>query len=131
MIINKRWSLKFPNWIICVEIITEIIARCQIVFWKSRRVILTAKTGKNLALMCENWKWPLVSLTSIISAFTWPNIKSKDSFEILRTSRFHNLPYFLNVVKIWWRYCLKTNHQVFLWTCITMTRNWRFRGTKP
>ena len=79
----------------------------------------------------ENWKWPLVNLTSDISASTWPNIKSKDSFEILRTSRFHNLPYFLNVVKIWWRYCLKTNRQVFLWTCITMTRNWRFRGTKP
>ena len=33
---------------------------------------------------CENWKWPLVSLTSIISASTWPNVKSKDSFEILK-----------------------------------------------
>ena len=69
---------------------------------------------------------------SVISASTWPNIKSKDSFEILRTSRFHNLPYFLNVVKIWRRYCLKMNSQFFLWTWfITMTRNWLFRGTKP
>ena len=48
---------------------------------------------------CENWKWPLVSLTSNISASTWPNFKSKDSFEILRTCSFQNWPYFL--VKIW------------------------------
>ena len=30
---------------------------------------------------CENWKWPLVSLTSNISASTLPNVKSKDSFK--------------------------------------------------
>ena len=48
---------------------------------------------------CENWKWPLVSLTSNISASTWPNFKSKDSFEILRTCSFQNWPYFLNLAK--------------------------------
>ena len=53
-------------------------------------------------------KGPLVSLTSNIPASTWPNIKSKDSFEILRTSKFQNWPYFLNLVKIWGSYCPKT-----------------------
>ena len=47
-----------------------------------------------------------MSLTSIFSASTWPNIKSKVSFEILRTSRFQNWPYFLNLLKIWGSYIL-------------------------
>ena len=69
---------------------------------------------------CENWKWPLVCLGPNISASTQPKYKIKDSFEILRTSRFQNWPYFLDLVKIWWRYCQKTNCIVFLWTrCIT------------
>ena len=49
-----------------------------------------------------------MSVTSIFSASTWSNIKSGDSFEILRTSRFQNLPYFLNLDKIWGSYCKKT-----------------------
>ena len=57
---------------------------------------------------CENWKWPLVSLTSIFTASTWSIIKSRDSFEILRTCRFKNWPYFLNLVKIWGSYCQET-----------------------
>ena len=57
----------------------------------------------------EKWNWPLVSLTSIFSASSCPNIKSKVSFEILRTSRFQNWLYFLNLVKIWGSYCQKTN----------------------
>ena len=55
-----------------------------------------------------------MSLTSIFSASTWSNIKSKDSFEILRTSRFQNWPYFLNLVKIWGSYCQKTKKKKFL-----------------
>ena len=53
-----------------------------------------------------------MSLTLIFSASTWPNIKSKVSFEILRTSRFKNWPYFLNLVKIWGSYCQKQNFQI-------------------
>ena len=62
---------------------------------------------------CENWKWPLVSLTSIFTASTWSIIKSRDSFEILRTCRFKNWPYFLNLVKIWGSYCQKTKKKKF------------------
>ena len=69
-----------------------------------------------ITLKCENWKWPLLSLTSIFSASSWPNVKSKDSFEKLRTSRFQNWPSFLNLVKIWGSYCQNTKVQVFLWT---------------
>ena len=65
---------------------------------------------------CENWKWPLVSFTSIFSASSWPNVKSRVSFEILRTSRFQNWPSFLNLVKIWGSYCQKTNWKVFFGT---------------
>ena len=68
---------------------------------------------------CENWKWPLVSKSLNISASTWPKLKIKVSFEILRTSRFQNWPSFLNLMKIWGRYCQKTNWEVFSWTpCI-------------
>ena len=63
---------------------------------------------------CENWKWPLVWLSPNISASTQPKFKIKDSFEILRTSRFQNWSYFLNLVKIWWKYWPKTNCCVFL-----------------
>ena len=73
---------------------------------------------------CENWKWPLVWLSPNISASTWPKFKIKDSFEILRTSRFQNSPYFLNLVEIWWRYCPKTNCQVFLWTPCMFNSFW-------
>ena len=70
---------------------------------------------------CENWKWPLMCSNPNISASTWPKLKIKDSFEILRTSRFQNWPYFLNLVKIWWRYWQKTNCLLFLWTrCIIL-----------
>ena len=72
--------------------------------------------------ICENWKWPLVCSNPNNSASTWQKFKIKDSFEILRTSRFQNWPYFLDLVKILWRYCQKTNCQVFLWTpCIFFT----------
>ena len=73
---------------------------------------------KNFSLcnFWDNWKWPLVCFNPNISASTWPKSKVKDSFEILRTSRFQNWPYFLNLVKIWWRYWQKTNCIVFLWT---------------
>ena len=58
----------------------------------------------------------LVCSSPNISASTWPKLKIKDSFEILRTSRFQNCPSFLNLVKIWGSYCQKTNCIVFLWT---------------
>ena len=73
--------------------------------------------------ICENWKWPLVCSNPNNSASTWQKFKIKDSFEILRTSRFQNWPYFLDLVKIWWRYCQKTNWKVFFvdtvysWLC--------------
>ena len=53
-----------------------------------------------------------MSLTSNFSASNWSNIKSKDRFEILRTSRFQNWPYFLSLVKIWGSYCQKTNKEI-------------------
>ena len=85
-------------------------------FWKSRIVITTSWTGYYLPYLCEKWKWPLVSLTLIFSASYWPKFKSKDSFEILRTSRFQNWPSVLNLVKIWGSYCQKTNWKVFFGT---------------
>ena len=48
-----------------------------------------------------------------ISASTWPNIKSKDSFGKLRTSRFQNCPWFLELMKIWWSYWWITKVIVF------------------
>ena len=69
--------------------------------------------GSAIIKECEKLEWPLVSWTSIISASTWPKFKSKVSFEILRTSRFQNWPYFLNFVKIWLRYCQKQNWEIF------------------
>ena len=51
-----------------------------------------------------------------ISASTWSNFKIKDSFEILRTSRFQNCPSFFNLVKIWGSYCQNTNWELFSWT---------------
>ena len=66
-------------------------------------------------------------LSHNISASTWPNIKIKDSFEILRTSRFQNWPYFLNLVKIWWRYWPKTNWVLFIGTlCIFKLIKFKF-----
>ena len=66
--------------------------------------------------------WPLVSLTSNISAYTWPNFKSKYSFEILRTSSFQNWPYLLNLAKKKLRYFQKPNFKLFLWThCISFS----------
>ena len=53
------------------------------------------------------WKVKM-SLNSTFSASTWSNVKSKDSLEILRPSRFQNWPYFWNLVKIWGSYCQKT-----------------------
>ena len=79
---------------------------------------------------CENWKWPLVSLTSIFTASTWSIIKSRDSFEILRTCRFKNWPNFLNLVKIWGSYCQKTkkrnseNHPLVLVLSSSLLRQW-------
>ena len=63
-----------------------------------------------------------MSLTLIFSASTWPNIKSKVSFEILRSSRFQNFPYFLNSVKIWGSYCQKTKNWEIL--CYTLYLDW-------
>ena len=69
---------------------------------------------------CKNWKWPLVCSNPNISASTWPKLKIKVSFEILRTSRFQNWPSFLNLMKIWGSYCQKTNWKVFFGTpCIS------------
>ena len=62
---------------------------------------------------CENWKWPLVCSSPNISASTWPKIKTKDSFEKLRTGTFQNWPYFLNLVKNWQRYSLKQKKEIF------------------
>ena len=67
----------------------------------------------NITWKCENCKWPLVCSSPYISASTWPKIKSKDSFEKLRTSTFQNWPYFLNLVKIWWKYCQKQHKKKF------------------
>ena len=58
-------------------------------------------------------KWSLYFGLKFKDSLCSANIKSKDSFETLRTSRFQNWLYFLNLVKIWWRYCQKTNCQVF------------------
>ena len=70
----------------------------------------------NNSITCGDF---LVCSSSNISSSTWPKFKIKVSFKILRTSRFQNWPYFLDLVKIWWRYCQKTNCQVFLWTPCT------------
>ena len=45
-------------------------------------------------------EWYLVSLTSNISAKTWPNCTCWGCFEIVRTSRFQNWPWFLKLSKI-------------------------------
>ena len=59
-----------------------------------------------------------------ISVSSWQKSKIKDSFEILRMSRFQNWPSFLNLVKIWGSYGQKTNCILFLWTpCSTVLYN--------
>ena len=87
--------------------------------FKSFFCIISCKTYKN-------WKWPLVCSNPNISASTWPKLKIKDSFEILRTSRFQNWPSFLNLVKIWGSYCQNMKVILFLWTrCIYLTFYWK------
>ena len=65
---------------------------------------------------CENWKWPLVCSNLNISASTLPTFKIKDSYEILRTSRFQKCPSFLNLMKVWGNYRQNTNWHLFSWT---------------
>ena len=101
-------------WKISEKVLLDVKLR----FWRSRRVVTTVKTGYYLPYSCENCKWPLVCSTSIFSASTWPNFKSKVSFEILRTSRLQNWPYFLNLVKIWWIKRPKTNLCHFIWPIV-------------
>ena len=90
------------------KLLEKVMQDVQWRFWRSKTMIKIAEIGKFLTYSCEKWKWPLVWLSPNISASTWPKFKIKDSFEILRTSRFQNWPYFLNLVEIWWRYCQKT-----------------------
>ena len=106
-------------WLFVWKLLEKVIQDVQWRFWRSKTLITIAEIWKFLTYSCEKWKWPLVWKNPNISASTWPKFKIKDSFEILRTGRFQNSPYFLNLVEIWWRYCPKTNCQVFLWTrCI-------------
>ena len=94
---NKKWFLKILCW--------NYTEKWLKITWK-----------------CKDWKWPLVCSNPNISASTWPKLKIKDSFEILRTSRFQNWHSFLNLVKIWGSYSQKTNCVVFLWTrCISQS----------
>ena len=81
---KKNWNILFFK--ILFEI-TQKLCRCK-TNWK-----------------CENWKWPLVSFTSIFSGSSWPIVKSMVSLEILRTSRFQKWPSFWNLVIIWGSYC--------------------------
>ena len=63
-----------------------------------------------------------MSLSSIFSASTWQNIKSKDSFEKLRTSRIQNSPSFLILVKIWSSYEFqKTIGRIYSATIVSST----------
>ena len=79
----------------------------KILIFKSSLLKLFRKLLK-LTWKCGNWKRPLLCSNTNISASTWPNIKSKVSFVILRTSRFQKWPYFLNLAKISFRYWPKT-----------------------
>ena len=100
-------------WLIWVENITENNMRCQIEVFRVQKSDQTCWICIISCKKCKNWKWPLVCSNPNISASTWPKLKIKDSFEILRTSRFQNWPSFLNLVKIWGRYCQKTNWELF------------------
>ena len=62
-----------------------------------------------------------MSFTSIFSTLSWSKLKSRNSFEKLRTSRFQNCPWFWNLTKIWWRNWGKTgsNCPVWFWLCCT------------
>ena len=98
------------------KILQKVMWDVKLRFWESFWVFKTVETGYFLISSCtkvKNWKWPLVCSNPNISASTWPKLKIKDSFEILRMSRFQNWPYFLNLVKIWWRYWQKTNCLLF------------------
>ena len=46
-------------------------------------------------------EWDHISLTSNISAKTWSNCTSRDCFEIVRTSKFQNWPWWWKSSKIW------------------------------
>ena len=91
----------------------ELISKNYERYWYLNVFLNYSEKWLKIIKKCKNWKWPLVSWTSIISASTWPKFKIKVSFEILRTSRFQNWLYFLNFVKIWWRYCKKQNWEIF------------------
>ena len=70
-----------------------------------------------------------MSLTLIISASFWPKVKWKDIFEKLRTHRFWNWPFFLNLVKIWGSYGQNANWQVFCGHGV-FHKFWRFYKTQ-
>ena len=71
--------------------------------------------------------WPLVSLTSNISAFTASKVKSRDSFEKLRPCRYRysfcylaqgswNFWYLIEVFGTWRN--KQGGHQNFVWMCL-------------
>ena len=107
------WHFIGKSLVICVENITENNLRCQIEVLRVQKSDQTCWICIISCKKCKNWKWPLVCSNPNISASTWPKLKIKDSFEILRTSKFQNWPSFLNLVKIWGRYYQKNKLTTF------------------
>ena len=90
------------------------------------------KLDNSLNIYGENEN-EMESLTSIFSASTWPNVKSKDRVEKLRTSRLQNWPSFLNLMKIWWSYWFRKKSVRILfstsvWYNVTVIYRWNTQG---
>ena len=62
---DRKSSIKPGSimWKISEKVMLEVKTR----FWRSRRVVTTAETEYYIPYSFENWKWPMVSLTSIFS----------------------------------------------------------------
>ena len=64
--------------------------------WRKHGKRLVANWTAQTVYSCKKWKWPLVTIVS---------------FEILRTNRFQNWPYFLYLMNICGSHCQKTKKE--------------------
>ena len=71
----------------------------KLLFTQNVQISIIFLSVKSIVIRIK--KWYHVSLTSNISAKTWSNCTSRGCFEIFRTSRFQNWPWFWKSSKIW------------------------------
>ena len=70
----------------------------QLIWTQNLQISIVFFSVKSIIIKIKEWDH--VSLTSNISAKTWSNCTCRGCFEIVRTSRFQNWPWFWKLSKI-------------------------------